>query len=188
MLAFDERAWGVDMKVICTASGSVTWKNTRDTVVKSATFRTGSRDFGAGVENVAECPNCKRVLPTVCMHLDHIRPRSVYTVKMFQTAKTFEIYSDNGAQRIVKSPQYRGFIHGGVAYSMKMAMHRPTKRQHKLSGGDTKFVNMGTGRTISPATVWENDLNNLQFLCMSCNTSKSAGGLTFVAEPLGAKF
>lgn len=173
------------MKLVISPGGTVTWNNTRACAINSSTFRKGTADFGAGAENTAECPGCSRVLPTVCMHLDHIKPRAKFTRTVFNEGEKFTVYQGNGANPVIVSKSFSGAVFGNVATIYKTASHNPTARQRALHGAGKVTTQLEVTGTARADTIWENDLTNLQFLCMSCNTGKGAGALAFTPAPLG---
>lgn len=161
------------MKLLVTAHGRVNWTNTRQTIVSSAVFSEGQDDFGAGNENTATCPGCDRTLPTVCMHLDHILSRSRHGISIATTPIAVELYDSSNPQNISQS--FIATANGGTVTIYRQGSAQPSTRimrtvRHHPTVMDTMSV-------LHTNDAWENDFANLQFLCMSCNTSK--GGRDF---------
>ncbi len=149
--------------IIATNLNAVNFATTRDTVIQNiATFQDDSIDFGAGAEAAFTCPGCDRTLPAVLFHLDHIYPRARYALTNFQNIGDdfFVLLDPNLNVRNRSSGQF-------------LSQNRP--RQAQAVGG---YVNIRTSpyvddtRPVNAVAIWENDLNNLQFLCGICNTSK----------------
>lgn len=151
--------------IIATNRNAVNFANTRQIILRNiATFQDGSKDFGAGIEAYFQCPGCDRELPAVLFDLDHIYPRNRYAQSNFQTI------GDDHFVLLDDSLTVRNQSSGRVFHDQ----HRP--QQARATGG---YVTIQSGPRYNPVVnnvnagaIWESDLNNLQFLCGICNSSK----------------
>ncbi|MCV4267138.1 hypothetical protein [Pseudomonas capsici] len=151
------------MKVLVNAGGNVTWENTRSVVTTSAAFSLAAKNFGAGDECNATCPGCGRRLPTFCLHLDHILSQSRYTQGIVAMGEELELRSFIHPHGI--STNYTGAMNGGIANIFKIGTQSTSLR---LSARQ----NLIPLNVVETATLWCNDLENLQFLCGPCNSRK----------------
>lgn len=159
------------MTAIVTASGGINWVTTRSIVVTNPQCADEIRDYGKGPECAARCPGCDRLLPTVCMHLDHILAQATHATTLFAPRTTVRLLSDGFPHDI--STKYEADVVGGSVCIWTLGTQRPgTARQQAMASGPVKAPRNTVSTVLSSLQVWENDLENLQFLCMSCNTSK----------------
>ena len=173
------------MTLIVTALGSVNWVNTRQVLVSSAAFSAGMHNFGLGggtgtAENSAICPVCKRKLPTALMHLDHILPKSKHSLKL-QSDDT-EVFLLDEAPPHGSSSTYHGICKGGTLTIEKLGTGGPTRRQSALATARAvpyRPPSLGTAKVVSTEAAWLNDLENLQWLCGACNTTKGDREFSF---------
>jgi len=151
--------------VLLSALATVTWKNTRAVVISSVTFSTAQMDFGAGNENTAVCPGCNRRLPSACMHLDHILSQNRHTVSI---AQSDDLHLYSSVVPNVLSDTFVGQFNGGVGRIFRLIPEVETGRPRRASRGGT--YEMVT--SIHTADLWKNDLENIQLICGSCNSTK----------------
>lgn len=152
------------MHLIVSLSGSVNFDSTRAALVASPKFAPlGHKDFGAGAELYAQCPGCNRQLPTALMHLDHIRSQFRHAQTLMQPG-TLVVVLD--AQSYNVSTTHAAEVQGGVTQIFRLGgdYQRDNTRKRKAIVLDSK--------PIHTKVAWENDLSNLQWLCMCCNTGK----------------
>lgn len=152
------------MELIVGPNGGVNATITSDTVKASPLFTWGIGDYGAGEEMEVRCLVCKRVLPAAAFHLDHIRPKAVYDEKW--TEFVDDVTLRDAAYPNNVSKKYRLHIlepNQRVNKNFKLEVRERITGQVEASRAD-----------VDQKTAWENDLSNLQFLCMICNTSKGA--------------
>ena len=165
------------MMLLVNAGGHVTWDNTRQAVVASAKFAGGQDDYGAGIENQATCPGCGRTLPTKTMHLDHILAQARHAVKIM--GADTEVTLLDSVHPHGTSKVFIGVVTGGTVSIYRLMQPEPASgssgpiKKVRRSPREKPYPQLG-GLVIVINTVaaWENDLENLQFLCMCCNTSK----------------
>lgn len=148
------------MKLIIDSIGRVDFTTTRQAVTTCELFRKGRKNFGAGEENYAECAACRRQLPTVCMHIDHISAVAT-TAHSLVKPELIYLYNMDGTP----STKFRAITDGSL-----------------VSIGSSPY----DIKTLDAKKVWENNLDNLQFLCMNCNTSKGTSIFTGAKAPFGA--
>jgi 5-methylcytosine-specific restriction endonuclease McrA len=154
------------MKALLNAHGYVTWNSTRSIVVDSVAFSEIQKDFGAGAENAATCPGCDRVLPTKCMHLDHILSQNRHSVSIAQSSDSLYLHSPTHPHDI--SDSYLGSLVGGIGYIHKIIPQIDTGRPRRAS----RATLTGQQTAIDTGDLWKSDLDNLQFICGSCNSTK----------------
>ena len=151
------------MKVLVNSGGNVTWDNTRTTTVTSAAFSMAPVDFGVGPEHSAICPGCNRRLPTFCMHLDHILPQARHTQSLAMPGQELALHSSIHPHAV--STAYVGKLNGGLAnISILGALSQSLRLTVQIPRIPLNVINT--------RTLWENDLNNLQFICGGCNSRK----------------
>jgi 5-methylcytosine-specific restriction endonuclease McrA len=178
------------MLLIVNGAGGVSWDTTRVTAIADARFSgLVMQDFGAGPENKFTCPGCNRTLPTKCMHLDHIRAQSTYAVSFMQNGQVVTLVDAADVSRV--STHFGAVVEGGTVNVSKLGTTREAAKAKAVAraaivGGGPIRVNpprpsaaspygapsIGTATVIHTKDAWLNDLRNLQFLCMMCNTSK----------------
>jgi hypothetical protein len=181
------------MITLIVVNGGVTWASTRSALVESPRFSSGQLDFGIGPELAAKCAFCCRTLPTAIMHLDHILPRHGYQQKLLAPGTPIRILNPNYPNQV--STQYKGVVQAGHSVNIvrigSQAPIAPADIMTKpLSGGVTKPkihdhglrqrknpTVLEGGKVIKSDVIWECDVENLQWLCVCCNTSK--GDRTF---------
>jgi len=134
--------------VVLSPGGTVTWKTTEYTARTKLcnTFR----DFGAGSEAYTKCPGCGRELPLVVFDLDHIRAKARY---------------------------YHGYLGPDTSIvALDAVTLRPADVRVTVEGGVVRIesgsIYNAKVHLVQSDVIWENDLANLQFLCVSCNRSK----------------
>lgn len=149
------------MKLLVDEQGRFSWATTRSVVTTSLKFSDGTNDFGAGSEIYSTCAGCGRKLPMCCMHLDHILPFASYGHK-FISECALSFYSLNVPHNKIDS--MTGVVQGGIGYIQEKII------SHSTFGRETSSIRQLN--TISSENAWYNDLENLQFMCMSCNTRK----------------
>lgn len=154
------------MRALLNSHGNVTWNSTRSIVVDSVGFSELQKDFGAGAENAATCPGCDRVLPTKCMHLDHILSQNRHSVSIAQSSDSLYLHSPNNPHAL--SDSYIGSLLGGLGYVHKIIQEADTGRPRRASRG----VLTSDRTAIDTVDLWKSDLDNLQFICGSCNSTK----------------
>ena len=162
------------MILLVNVGGHVTWDNTREAVVASAKFAGGQADYGAGIENKATCPGCGRTLPTKTMHLDHILAQARHAVKIMGADATVTLL--DSVQPHGESKMFIGGVTGGTVSIYKFMEPEPASgpiRTVRRSPRERPYPMRGATHAVyNTVTAWENDLENLQFLCICCNTSK----------------
>jgi 5-methylcytosine-specific restriction endonuclease McrA len=139
--------------IIKTVNNQVNWATTRAAIMsQAAIFQDGQIDFGIGNEAYTQCPGCERNLPLALFDLDHIKSQSRYAVSNL------------------------GILGNDHFVIIDTQCRRLTDTTAKAAGG---VVTLQSGSIYNPKTgyvhsvdVWKNDLNNLQFLCPICNSSK----------------
>lgn len=156
------------MMCIHTPGGNIAWANTRLVVVGDVWYSDFQRNFGAGVENGAECPGCRRHLPTALMHLDHIYCQASWTPR-FVADGPVELITPLGRGIPQRSTEFEGKFVGNQLLIYKLG------HEHKAYNAPraAKRPRIAVPHTVvDPAIAWKNDIANLQWLCMGCNSSK----------------
>jgi 5-methylcytosine-specific restriction endonuclease McrA len=167
------------MVLLVSLGGSVTFVNTRSVLVNSLSFAAGQDDFGIGNENQALCPGCGRTLPTATMHIDHIRSKAQHQLQI-AAAGTLVTLLDNTAPHAV-STRFAATCNGGVVTIVGLSappagagpVHgAQARRSARLEAAGPYGRALQVRFTVSTDVAWENDLENLQWLCGGCNTAK----------------
>ena len=174
------------MITLLVKSGGVTWSSTRYILVNSRKFsRRHHVNFGIGPEKSAQCAHCLRILPTALMHVDHIYPRAGYLQRVLQPGTRPRFLSSEAPHGI--STEWKGVVQAGTHVSMLRigaAPPRTNVRTMTRGGGVVKHQHgyglkhrtqamvLGSDKTIRAEVIWSCNLDNLQWLCMLCNTSK----------------
>lgn len=177
------------IQLIVSAGGTVNWDNTRDALVHSVAFCDGLDDFGPGQEHQAQCPGCARTLPTAMMHLDHILPQHGYEMAIMQDGTPVRLLDSLPPHAM--SMQFSATCNGGT-----VSIFRLGAPLGGGGGGPVRHIHsprlaalaaqpyyrppvLDVRQVLHTADVWRCNLENLQWLCMGCNTAK--GATTFAA-------
>lgn len=159
------------MYLIVSSIGSVNWDTTRHELVSCADFALGKRDFGAGSELYAKCPGCDRELPTALMELDHILAKATHRLRILPNISVTlaKAGSPNAPtdsfEAIIEGPVTKIYTAKPQSVSRRPDLERSAKHRPAL---------MEIKAAIHSEIAWENDLENLQWLCLKCNSSKQA--------------
>jgi len=126
-------------------------------------------DFGKGEEPAVMCAACQRYVPQIQANIDHIKFKKMYNQKWGGVNEEIIVLDSNDPHSV--SSSYKVHIEGTTCYISKVTntrtttIHRP--RRACTNGGTLLGV-----KAVEFACIWETDLNNLQYLCGSCNESK----------------